>query len=350
MKRYKEEVDALHADDALRQSIAALAQNTPAPVKKKPGRHIAVIAAVLAVVLLVGVIGVPAMFAVTRKSATDEMAAYGSVSDRNDSFGEYAESVAVDTSDYKYTAASATARTSEEDAAAAALPADRKLIRDAELNVETKTYDQFMTDVNKQVAALHGYVQSTDAGTNYSGSRYSTMVLRIPADSLDAFLQFVAEAGTVTYESTSVQDVTDDYIDIESRIAALETEQQTLLDLLKKAEDLTDTLEIQDRLSEVRGSLESYKGRMKALESKIAYSAVTIRLEEVERITPPEGKTFFEQVRANLSDNLYSIGQGFRSFAIGFLSGMPYILLWLVFIGVIVLVAVLIVRRIRRRR
>ena len=354
MKAYKEEVDALHAPDTLKQAIANLPKE--AKPKKTRTRRIAAVAAVLAVVLLTGFISMPMLFSVQKSAgqlAYDSVSGSGSYdrnyayapaensydSDESAGYGSSAKNVGYDGESVSTETSAAQKNT---------LPADRKLIRNAELNVETKDFDVFCSAVQKKAAELSGYVESTVSGTRYGDMRYTNLVLRIPAEQLDVFLQSVSQIGTVTYENTSMRDVTDDYIDVESRLAALETEQETLLDLLKQAKSLSDTLEIQDRLTTVRGELESYKGQLKALDSKIDYSTVTMTVDEVERVTTPESKSFWTQVRQNLSDNLYSIGQSARNFAIGFLSGLPYIFIWLVFIGVVVAVVVLI-RRKRRR-
>lgn len=353
MKRYKEAVDALHASDELRASIEALPQESK-PVRHTNKRRIALLAAALAVVIALGAISIP-MFAVsTRKTADaapeeyvrDE--AWNSYDSKSAAYDTSADGDYADTADYDYAAQqeAGVEFTSTKATATAKLPVNRKLIRNAQLDAETKEYDRFLDSVNQKLAALNGYIESSESSTNYADCRVCTLVLRVPAASLDDFLSHVSETATVRNMSTSVQDMTNDYIDVESRIAALETEQETLLGLLKKAENLTDTLEIQDRLSEVRASLESMKGRLKALDSQIDYSAVTMRIYEVERESTPEKKTFFAQVRANLSDNLYDIGQGFRSFGIWFLSSLPYIALWLLGIGL----AVFIIVRIRRRR
>lgn len=343
MKRYKEEVDALHASDALKERIAALPQS--AKPKRSVTRRIAAIAAVLVVVLLAGVVSTPLLFS-AQKSAVRE-SAYGSAADA-DMFD------AMPNEEYAYTAENAvgdakgvvpTADTST----SAVLPSGRKLIRNAELGVETKSFDDFHTAVLQKTAVLQGYVESSETGA-FGTLRYEHLVLRIPADSLDVFLTNVAELGTVTSQETSVQDVTDRYIDVKSRLAALETEQETLLALMKKADKLTDILEIQDRLTEVRGTLESYKAQLQSLDSQIDYSTVTMTVNEVERITPQETKGFFAEVRQNLSENLYAIGQGLRSFAIWFLSSLPYILIWLLVIGAAVLVVVLVHRRRRKKQ
>lgn len=355
MKRYKEQVDALHASDTLKQQIAALPQETSPKRTSKKRRitAIAAIAAALTVVLLAGAVATPMLFSV-QKSAEQDIAYYGNES-YDSAYGDsdyYEYNAAPEMSAPKsgaYGYASDSANSASKTADTPALPSGRKLIRNADLDVETKTFDAFHDAVYKKTAALQGYVEASDTGA-YGSARYERLTLRIPADSLDEFLQSVAELGTVTSQETSVQDVTDRYIDVKSRLAALETEQQTLLDLLKKAEDLTEILEIQDRLAEVRGSLESYKAQLQALDSQIDYSTVTMFVSEVERVTPQNAKGFFAEVKQNLSENLYAIGQGARSFAIWFLSSLPNIALFLLAVGAVVGVVLLIRRRRRRRK
>lgn len=344
MKQYKAEVDALHASDTLKARIAALPRKTTRP-KKFVGRRFAAVAAVIASVLLVGAVISPLLFGY-QKSADNCSPAYGYeyAADYpgdgflSDSAKSAAPQEAAASADAMYGGVEANGAS----AAQSALPAGRKLIRNAELDVQTKTFDDFCTAVRQKTAALSGYEESSESGAYSNDTRYATIVLRIPASRLDAFLQSVSELGTVTSQSTSMQDVTDEYIDIESRLAALETEQETLLALMKKSDKLTDTLEIQDRLAEVRGRLESLKGQLKALESQVDYSKVTLSVTEVQRVTLPESRSFWTQVRQNLSDNLYSIGQGLRSFAINLLSALPYLALVLIPAAVIVAIVVLV--------
>lgn len=331
---YKEEMDALTAPEDLKKRIAALNQNLQKS-HNNIGKIVAAVAAVLVVVFIAGFVAVPSF---SMKQAAQDNGMTENTKDYlfdSDAPDEYAEENGFFTS-------------SSSDAMAPNLPLNRKLIRNASLNIQTKDFDTFCTEVQKKIKALKGYVQSTDISDYPGSTRSATMVVRIPSDSLDSFLSQVSTLGTITWQSTDVKDVTDEYIDVQSRIEALETEQTALLDLLKNASSLSDILEIQDRLSEVRGHLESYKGQKKALDSQIDYSTVTMVVSEVKRIVQPEQQSFFAQVRSNLSDNLYSIGQAFRNFALSFLSNLPYILLWALGIGVVVVVVLCIRRRKRR--
>ena len=225
------------------------------------------------------------------------------------------------------------------------LTVDRKIIRDAELTLETKSFDDALASLDAQVKKLGGYVQSSETDAN-SSYRESDLVLRLPADKLDTFLTSVGNLGTVTRQSIDAKDVTDTYVDVESRLATLKAEQEALTELLKNAGSLSDILSIRDRLADVTANLESYQARLNAMDSQIAYSTVTISLYEVELMTSTEGG-FWEEVGTRFVNNLARIGKGLRGFAVWFMGAVP----WFVLLGAIAVAIVLIVRgNVRRRR
>lgn len=239
-------------------------------------------------------------------------------------------------------------KTAEGDPAdeAARLPADRKIIRDAELTLETKAFDDAMTALDKQVAAVGGYLESADTAGDPDDYRKAELTVRIPADKLDAFLETAQGLGSVTRKSVSARDVTEEYVDVESRIAAMTAERDALTELMRSAASLTEVLEVRDRLTQVIADLESYQARLKSLDSRIAYSTVTITLREVELITSSEGG-FWEEVGAGFVNNLARLGKALRGFAVWFLGALP----WFVFFALIGLAVFLIIRgSVRRRR
>lgn len=235
----------------------------------------------------------------------------------------------------------------------AALAASRKLIRNASLEVQTKGFDTFLTQLEANAEKIGGYVEQSEVrgdNYNYVSDRYAHLVLRIPSTDFDAFISGVSEIATVTSKEISLQDVTSSYVDTESRIKALETEQESLLSLLKKAINVSEVIEIQDRLTQVRGELESYKAQLKLYDEQIAYSTVTVNVYEVERVTLPEQEGFLDEVKERLSDNLYDIGEGFREFAVWFISSLPYLLMFAVAAVAVILIIRASVRKRRKKR
>lgn len=228
--------------------------------------------------------------------------------------------------------------------------AGRKIIKNADLTVETRDFDGFSATLNKIIAELGGYVQSSSQGTNRrSNLRYADMTLRIPAEKLDEFITRTEGAATVTYRNIYTNDVTLSYVDTESHLKALRTEQETLLSLLEKAESVEDLITIQSRLSEVRYEIESYESRLRTYDDQIDFSTVYLNLKEVERESQVAKETAGEEISRRLSENWQDLGESLRRFGIDFVSSLPYILIVVVPVGIIVLVIVLIARSYRRR-
>lgn len=217
----------------------------------------------------------------------------------------------------------------------------RKLIKTVNLVMETKEFDTLLESLRQQVEDIGGYIENSSVqGNSYynrSGNRYAWLTLRIPSHKLDGFVTIVGEMGNVISRNESVEDITLQYVDVESHKEALETEQERLMALLEQAESMEDIITIESRLSEVRYQLQSYGSTLRTYDNKVEYSTVSIDVNEVEReSTVLEEKSFIEEVRYRLSDNFYAIGQGLRNFAIWFLSSLPYLLIWAVIIFVII--------------
>lgn len=222
----------------------------------------------------------------------------------------------------------------------------QKLIKTVSMDMETKEFDTLLENIRSKVQELGGYIENSEvSGSSYYSvyeSRYAWMTLRIPADKLDGFVTIVSGLGNVTSKNESVQDITLQYVDVESHKKALETEQERLLQLLEKAESMEDIIAIESRLSEVRYELQSYGSTLRTYDNQVNYSTVSLSIREVERVTPTvEEPTFLEEIQYRLSDNLYDIRQGARGFAIWLISSLPYLLIW----AAVLVVLVCLVRR-----
>ena len=231
------------------------------------------------------------------------------------------------------------------------LPQNRKWIVTVNLTAETDDLDALRSALDEKIAALNGYVedQSVYNGSIYdSGRRYrsANLTVRIPADSIDAFLQDVGGLANIVRQNKSIEDVTLSYVATESRLKALETEEARLLELLSQAETMTDLLEIEARLSEVRSELENYASQKRLYDNQIDYATIYIAIEEVQEYTPTEEPSLWERIWDGFKDNLEGVGEGLLDVLVWFIVSIPT----LVVLAVVVLILVLIVRRIRRRR
>lgn len=221
---------------------------------------------------------------------------------------------------------------------------DRKIVKNAALSIKTKSYDTLLTDVKQKIEQYGGYIEESQEYNFDSGSNRSVdMDVKIPADKLEQFIEEISLIGTVTSKTVSSDDITDSYIDVESRIKALETEEKTLLGILEKAESLTDVIELQKRLSTVRTDLEAMKAKKLSYDSIVAYSEVFLDINEVERVVEG-GETFWGEVKEKLMNNLYDLGDFLRELAINLIASSPYI----VILGAIAAVVFVIVKKRRK--
>ena len=209
--------------------------------------------------------------------------------------------------------------------------ANRKIIKTVNQSVQTDAYDEFMDSLNEAISAVGGYISSSNyKGDNYYSAdtlRYASLTVRIPAEKLDTFTADVDSLAIVTSFSENVTDVTLSYIDVESRISVLESEETALTAMLSSATTVDQMLSIRERLLDVQSDLASLRAQKNSYDDKISYSTVYLTVNEVRRAVAKD-PGFFEEVGANFSENLYNIGQFFRDLAVWLLGDSLVILIW----------------------
>lgn len=313
-EKYIREVDATAAPVELKNGIAGL-EATPAKKKSSAPKLIAAIAACLAVVMIT----VPALGgAFGAKMSADEAI---SPSAYNGAPEDQSQEVAAESSKAKFAAD------------------NRKIIKNGSYGFDVRSIDEFLGKLKTAVNDYGGYV-ANEQTENYSEWRNCNITVNVPSDKLDKFCVEIEKLGTVTSKNISATDITDSYIDTQSRITALETEQKTLLGLLEKAETLQDTIQIQDRLTEVRSELERYKSTLKAMDGQIEYAEVTICANEEKRTIQSDG-SFFSQVREKFLTSIYNIADFFTELSINFLGAIPY----LAILAVIAVIVIIIIKK-----
>ncbi|MCD7921281.1 MAG: DUF4349 domain-containing protein [Clostridiales bacterium] len=281
---------------------------------------------------------------------TEEYAAAGDTEDyvaAGDEEYDYDEAETAEEYDDAGSSVSNAADTEVSESAAADDSYSQKLIKTVDMTVETTEFDELIAQLESKTEELGGYIESSETGGS-SGSaagRWSYLTIRIPADSLDEFVSLVGENANVTYTSESTEDVTLTYVDMESHLTALRTEQESLLAMLEQADSVESIIAIQSQLTEVRYEIESYESQLRVYDNRVSYSTVYLSIDEVERETSAAAVTFGESVRTRFSDNVYRIGQGFKNFAIGFLGALPFIIVVVVIIAVIFAVCRLVLNR-----
>ena len=230
------------------------------------------------------------------------------------------------------------------------LPQGRKFIIRMDIDAEAQELEPALQTVTNRLTALGGYVEDQYIynGSLYSGRRYrnASLTLRVPADKLPELIATVEEAGNVVSSSRSTEDVTLQYVDTESRITALKTEQARLLELMEQAETMSDLLEIESRLTEVRGDLERYTSQLKVLSNQVDYATVSLSLSEVQEYTPVAEKTRWEKITEGFVGSI----RGVWNLILDVLSFLIIALPYFTVLGLAVWAVVIFIRRLRRKK
>jgi len=227
-------------------------------------------------------------------------------------------------------AAAQSARSTGADTGAPVLPENRKWIVTMSLNAETDNLDSALEAVNQQIGALNGYVESQNISNSSASSnrrRSAYLCVRIPADQVDAFVQEVGSLTNVVSQSRNVQDITLSYTDTESRISALNAEKDRLMELMEQAETMSDLLEIEERLTEVRYQLDNYSSTKRLYDNQIDYATVSLYITEVQRYTPVEEMGFWSRITDGLGDSMVNLGNSLVNLAVWIIVNLPYLLI-----------------------
>ena len=269
----------------------------------------------------------------------------------DDSVGEEYDTEMAETATKKSadTAADLPAETAAEDAASDEDPSadtvQQKLVYTSRLTVDTTDFDAYVEAVRQKVSELGGYIEQSEInGDAENGGRGLYMTIRVPADKRNELTDTAKSNAKVRSQSESVEDVTLEYVDVQSHIEALQTEQQTLLGLLEKADSIETTLAIQNQLTDVRYQLESYTSRLKVMQNQVDYSTLELSAYEVNRVTATEKDTFLTRLKDRFVGSLTALGNGCENVVLFILGELPILAAF----GVVVVVIVLIVRRVKK--
>lgn len=230
--------------------------------------------------------------------------------------------------------------------AATPVQTGQKLIRRVNIDAETEDLDALLEKLTAQISSMGGYIEQQNLynGSAYASyrSRSANLTVRIPADKLDGFIGQVKGVSNVISYNESQEDVTLTYVSTESRIKALETEEARLLELLAQAENMTDLLQIEARLTDVRYELESVKSQLLVLSNQVDYATVYLYISQVKEYTEVEEKTVWQRISSDFSRNLKDLGQWLVDLFVWVVTYSPQL--------VLLCAVFLLLRRVLRRR
>ena len=199
---------------------------------------------------------------------------------------------------------------------------EQKIVYTADMRIEATDFaaarDAFLAAVEDTGGWLeHTYV----SGSEENHDRYASYTVRVPAENYRVFLEQAGKGGSVSSLSEDASNITENYIDVQARLAALEAQRDRLNALADKAETTADLLEIENQLTDVQYELESYTRKLRAMDSQVTYSTVEATLNEVAVYSPTASTGFGQRIADAFSEG----GAGFVSFVQGLAVAVVYL-------------------------
>ncbi len=238
-----------------------------------------------------------------------------------------------------------------------AIDPTQKLIYRADLSVETLYFDAAVASLERLAGSLGGFVETSNIsgntryqpdGTTCVVDRWANYVLRVPSDRFQEAVRHAGDLGSVVSSGTSVENITSQFTDQEARRHSLEVQEERLLSMLEKAEDVDTLVILESRLSEVRYEIESIERQLRNWQQEVDYSTVAVELQEVEAYTPSVSvqRSFSERVGDALSGGWQGFVRFLQDAVLVLAASLPALVLLLVLAAA----ALLIVLRLRKRR
>jgi len=160
----------------------------------------------------------------------------------------------------------------------------RKVITTTNIRLEIKELENRLDTIASIAYKYDGFVSNSYVNA-YDEYKTGSITIRVPSVKHDVSVKEITDLGKVKSKSTSGRDVTEEYIDLNSRLRNLNREEERLLEILKKAEEVKDFLDVEKELARVRGEIELLTGRKKYLDDRIEYSTIVVELKEPAPVT-----------------------------------------------------------------
>ena len=209
----------------------------------------------------------------------------------------------------------------------------RKIIRNYDISLATNTFDDDLAYINAKLSELGGYVLSSSLSGSkpeaYGDSgRSLSMTLRVPAEKASDFVSGVQQLGKVDYIHDYTDDVTDQYFDVDTRLAVLKDQLERLRTIMVETDNLADIITLEERISEVMLQIEELTGTLKRYDALIAYTTIDLSINERNAISgPADTKGTGERISEGFPDTLNGVATFFVNFFVWFVSSLPVLII-----------------------
>lgn len=212
------------------------------------------------------------------------------------------------------------------------IPADRKIIRDAKLGIESDRPEELQQRISAIAQNKGGFVIASEQSNSDPKLRSYDIVemsVRVPTEKFTETIDEIKTGpGRVIAEVIKGQDVTEEFIDIDARLRAKKALEQQFLEIMKRADTVEDALSVQSELSEVRSEIEKIEGRLRFIENQSSLSTISVRI-QTPAVFAAETAGFLDRLAESFGD-----GAGVAvNFVLGLVTFVVGILPFALFVG-----------------
>lgn len=180
---------------------------------------------------------------------------------------------------------------------------DRKLVKTGDISLSVDSIEEAQKKFTEIAEKFGGYVFSSNMNED-SGSRYLYMEIKVNAKNFDAAMDSLSKTGVVRRTGMNVSDVTKQFTDLSARLETLKIKEKTLQDLLAKATEIDDILDIENNLQITREGIEATQGELNVIQNTTEYSLITVSASDKKglNLTNPvsPGERFLSALKSGL--------------------------------------------------
>lgn len=211
-----------------------------------------------------------------------------------------------------------------------------KIIYTSDVTVETTAFEDSIEALTKLIEEKGGYVESSSINsanysTIWSGGRYNrsaNYTIRVPAKAFSELMSSLSSLGNIPSSNVYTENVTAQYYDTQARLNNYKAQEQRLVELLEKANTVSEVIEIENELTEVRYRIESLQTTLNSWDRKVSYSTVYLTLKEVQEYTPEKKISFGKQLASSFEDGIDIL----KDFLLGLVEILPVLIIVLIII------------------
>lgn len=225
----------------------------------------------------------------------------------------------------------------------------RMIIHKAVMSVNVKELDKAQSNIEQKVEQYGGYIVESNVYQEDDQTSSGKMIVRIPEKNFEKFLvDAEGEAAEILERNVTGQDVTEQFVDLQSRVKSKRAVEERLLEFMSNAQKTDDLLKISSDLATIQEEIEVMVGKMKYLENQTSFSTIELSMYENRVVVPDiDSKELntWEKTQKQLATSTNALLATGSAFIVFFIGNLPVLV---ILVGIAVVVYWIIKRRIRR--